>query len=320
MASNINSNTGNITAGGDNTDGDLLLNANDGTRRIHLDAGSGNALLGGNGADGDILLMPANATSQSTAASTIHMSGDSGNIRAGGNGVDGDIILRGNNGVDVIHIDGGNGNFFAGGNGADGDLVLRAGNGADRIHINAQHGNMHIGGNGADGDILVYPASGDNNTTSQATIHINGDSGDIILQNADFAEDFTVSGQIEPAAIPGAVMVLCEDGSVEPCAEAYDPRAVGVISGAGGYKPGIIMDKQRGSANRHPVALVGKVYCKADASYGPIKGGDLLTTSPTPGHAMRAADRQRAFGATLGKALGPLDEGTGLVPVLVNLQ
>ena len=51
MAININSNTGNITAGGDNTDGDLLLNANDGTRRIHLDAGSGNALLGGNGAD-----------------------------------------------------------------------------------------------------------------------------------------------------------------------------------------------------------------------------------------------------------------------------
>ena len=64
MAININSNTGNITAGGDNTDGDILLNANDGTRRIHLDAGSGNALLGGNGADGDILLMPANATSQ----------------------------------------------------------------------------------------------------------------------------------------------------------------------------------------------------------------------------------------------------------------
>lgn len=320
MPININSSTGNITAGGDNTDGDVILNANDGTRRIHLDAGSGNASLGGNGADGDILLMPAGATSQSAAAATIHMSGDSGNIRAGGNGVDGDIILRSNSGVDVIHIDGGNGNFFAGGDGADGDLVLRDGTGADRIRLNAQNGNMHLGGNGADGDILVYPASGDNATTSQATIHINGDSGDIILQNADFAEDFTVSGAIDSSAIPGLVMVLREDGSVEPCGEAYDPRAVGVVSGAGGYKPGIIMDKQRGDANRHPIALVGKVYCKVDASYGAVRGGDLLTTSPTPGHAMRAADRGKAFGATLGKALGSLDEGIGLVPVLVNLQ
>ena len=80
------------------------------------------------------------------------------------------------------------------------------------------------------------------------------------------------------------------------------------------------MDKRRESENRLPVALVGKVYARVDASYGAIRVGDLLTTSPTPGHAMVALDRSLAFGATLGKALGSLDEGTGMVPVLVNLQ
>ncbi len=41
------------------------------------------------------------------------------------------------------------------------------------------------------------------------------------------------------------------------------------------------------------VALAGTVTCKADASYGAIQVGDLLTTSPTPGHAMRAQSFQR---------------------------
>ena len=46
--------------------------------------------------------------------------------------------------------------------------------------------------------------------------------------------------------------------------------------------------------------LVGKVFCKVD---GAIDVGDLLTTSQTPGHAMKATDPQRAFGAVIGKAL-----------------
>ena len=69
-----------------------------------------------------------------------------------------------------------------------------------------------------------------------------------------------------------------------------------------------------------PLALTGKVYCKADASFAPIAVGDLLTTSPTPGHAMKAHEPGRAFGAILGKALRPLPEGQGLIPVLVTLH
>ena len=51
-----------------------------------------------------------------------------------------------------------------------------------------------------------------------------------------------------------------------------------------------------------------------------IQPGDMLTTSGTPGHAMKAIDRERAFGAVIGKAMTGLSEGKGLVLVLVNLQ
>jgi hypothetical protein len=68
------------------------------------------------------------------------------------------------------------------------------------------------------------------------------------------------------------------------------------------------------------LALVGKVYCKADAQYSPIEVGDLLTTSSTSGHAMKAQDPMRAFGCVIGKALETLKEGQGLIPILIALQ
>lgn len=69
-----------------------------------------------------------------------------------------------------------------------------------------------------------------------------------------------------------------------------------------------------------PVALLGKVYCKADAQLSPIEVGDLLTTSPTPGHAMKAENPLAAFGSVIGKALAPLKGGQGLIPILIALQ
>jgi hypothetical protein len=93
----------------------------------------------------------------------------------------------------------------------------------------------------------------------------------------------------------------------------------GVVSGAGGFRSGIVMDSRHGQ-RRTPVALSGKVYCRVDAGYAPVEAGDLLTTSATLGHAMKATDPSRAFGATLGKALQPLGSGSALIPILVALQ
>jgi hypothetical protein len=153
-------------------------------------------------------------------------------------------------------------------------------------------------------------------------VQVNGDllvSGDVQLINADFAEDFDVAAAAPVA--PGTVMVLGDDGALRPSTRAYDRRVAGIVSGAGDYRPGIVLDRRAADRpGRQAVALLGKVYCKVDAGYGAVAVGDLLTTSPRPGHAMKAADPARAFGAVLGKALRSQREGLGLIPVLVTLQ
>jgi hypothetical protein len=143
-------------------------------------------------------------------------------------------------------------------------------------------------------------------------------TGDIRLLNADCAEDFDVSGMV--SLEPGTVMVLGDEEALSESQKAYDKRVVGVISGGGNYKPGIVLDKQQTSGNRQPIGLMGKVFCKVDARFGAIEAGDLLTTSPTPGHAMKASDPVKAFGAVIGKALRPWSSGQGAIPILIALQ
>jgi hypothetical protein len=156
------------------------------------------------------------------------------------------------------------------------------------------------------------------------TIKIDGTTGnievagDIRLTNADCAEDFNIGTDL--FVEPGTVMVLGEEGALFPSHNAYDKRVAGVVSGAGDYKPGIVLDQQKSERNRQAIALLGKVFCKVDAQYSEIEIGDLLTTSPTPGHAMKADDPLKAFGTVIGKALRPLAEGQGLIPILIALQ
>jgi hypothetical protein len=154
----------------------------------------------------------------------------------------------------------------------------------------------------------------------QGNITVSGTvtADDHVCAGGDCAEDFDVvaSEQIEA----GTVMVIDADGYLKESREAYDKRVAGVVSGGGDYKPGILLDKKPSVTNRLPVALVGKVYCKVDARCTPIEVGDLLTTSATAGHAMKALEPLHAFGAVIGKALRPLKAGRGLIPILVALQ
>ena len=179
--------------------------------------------------------------------------------------------------------------------------------------------NLRLGTNGEAGDVYLYPSSATNIfSNGQATIQLNANSGDIILRNADCAEDFDLADDEELQ--PGTVVVIDKDGKVRTSLKAYDRCVAGVMSGSGPYKPGLVLDRRAESPNRKPVALVGKVQCCVDARYGPIDVGDLLTTSDTAGHAMRASDPLKAFGAVIGKALGTLPTGQGLLPILVALQ
>jgi len=150
--------------------------------------------------------------------------------------------------------------------------------------------------------------------------HFEGDvvvTGDVQLAGGDVAEHFAVTDAFGVEA--GSVMVLAGPDQVRVSSQPYDRRVAGVVSGAGGYRPGVVLDHHGEHNGSQPLALVGKAFCKVDASYGPVECGDLLTTSPTAGHAMIAADSGRAFGAILGKAMAPLAHGTGLVPVLIAL-
>jgi hypothetical protein len=143
-------------------------------------------------------------------------------------------------------------------------------------------------------------------------------AGDVILAGADCAEDFDISdGRL---AEPGTVMVLDDNGAVRPSEQAYDARVAGVVSGADRFRPAVILDRRHNGVTRAPIALMGKVFCKVDARDAPVAVGDMLTTAATPGHAMKVDDPTRAFGAVIGKALGGLAEGQGLIPVLIALR
>jgi len=68
------------------------------------------------------------------------------------------------------------------------------------------------------------------------------------------------------------------------------------------------------------VTLGAFAHCKVDADIAPINISDLLTTSPTKGHAQKVLDQSKATGAIVGKALGSLKTGKGKIPVMVMLQ
>jgi hypothetical protein len=140
---------------------------------------------------------------------------------------------------------------------------------------------------------------------------------------SDFAEALPAAGG-KGSYGPGDVLVLSgtQPGAVEKCARSYDGTVIGVYSS----RPGFLGADKDGAtevrADDIPVAVVGIVTAKVSAENGPIQPGDLLTTSSTPGHAMRCEGLERCFGRTLGKALEALPAGqsTGVIRVLVTLQ
>jgi hypothetical protein len=274
--------------------GDQLL----GDLTVRL-ADDGNLFLGGHAADGDVVLVP-KGVAQKTENATIHLNaeGDTPVLR-----------MRGANGQQSLVM------WLSG----------------------ESNANLQIGGNGRDGHVLIYPStapntapgsmssislSGNDSVISvrsggQETIRIDGKKGDIILHNADGAEEFEVDAD---NAEPGSVLVIEDETRLQLADCPYDRRVAGIVSGAAGIRPGIILGRGREGVGV-PVALFGRVNCRVDASYEPVVAGDLLTTSETPGHAMRAEPGDhRTLGAVIGKALCALDSGRGLVPVLAALQ
>jgi len=137
--------------------------------------------------------------------------------------------------------------------------------------------------------------------------------------SSDVAEYWPVTGDVTP----GTVLILGVGGILHESTQAYDTRVAGIVS----TEPGISLGtRDGGNPGEQLIALAGRVPCRVDASSAPIQSGDLLTTSDTPGHAMKAEPtliNGRGFypdGTILGKAAGSLESGTGTIEVLVTLQ
>ena len=161
---------------------------------------------------------------------------------------------------------------------------------------------------------------GINTVTPTVHLDVNGDARFDTIEivgGSDLVERFATEEWIEP----GTVVVIDAAGSGElvPSRAPYDRCVAGVVSGAGGVQPGLALSQSGVLDGETLVAMAGRVYARCSVENGPIRPGDLLTTSSTPGAAMRASDAERWDGAVLGKAMGVLDED-GLVLVLVNLQ
>jgi hypothetical protein len=210
---------------------------------------------------------------------------------------------------------------------ADGPARAVAGTatGADALHgQSAGAGFSGVAGIHTAGGNGVYGSSKSGNAGAfDGKVQVNGNltvSGDVFLPGADCAELFAVTSDTA-SVLPGTLLVIDSEGELAPSSRAYDRRVAGVVAGAGSYRPGIVLDSEqalRGPSAR--VSLIGKAFCQVDAGYGPIEVGDLLTTSDTVGCAMKASDRDRAFGAVVGKALRPLQSGRALLPILLTLQ
>ena len=207
-------------------------------------------------------------------------------------------------------------------NGGGGALFIRNGAGLQTVEIDSDESDSAA--------IRLWNSAGQNTITLDASV---GGDGRITTQElqitggSDLSEGFDVRwpADREPqgSVLQGLLVSIdpSHPGRLVVSHTAYDRTVVGVMSGAGGVKPGMVMGQRgTGADGAHPVALTGRVYVYADVSNGPIEPGDMLTTADRVGYAMKVTDFQRGVGATIGKAMSGLSNGEGLVLVLVNLQ
>jgi hypothetical protein len=167
------------------------------------------------------------------------------------------------------------------------------------------------------GNVKLTASSGASVTYADGSVQTTAWNG--VLNGGDYAEDMRATGSKKKYE-PGDVLVLAsgESEDVQKSAEPYSTLVAGIFA----TKPGVVGRREEvAESNQNiPMAMVGVVPTKVTAENGPIHKGDLLVTSSTAGYAMRGTDHSRMLGAVLGKAMGSLDSGTGVIEVLVTLQ
>jgi hypothetical protein len=157
-----------------------------------------------------------------------------------------------------------------------------------------------------------------------------GDVVEVDLQNptnyrkARGAYSTLVAGVISTA--PGLVLGLKLSAGPNPFTPSLKGRGDSPLAlGEGpGERSALLLSEitvsglaEQAQSARPLLALLGRVPVKVTTENGPIRPGDLLTSSSKPGYAMRCADVAQCEGAIIGKALESLDEGEGVILMLV---
>lgn len=122
-----------------------------------------------------------------------------------------------------------------------------------------------------------------------------------------------------PISVPNVLVITTDGrGDVQRSSEPYSTSVAGIYAA----KPGVAGRRQTlaNDSPDLPMAMIGIVPTMVSAENGAIHRGDLLVTASIPGYAMKGTDRSRMLGAVIGKSMGSLDSGTGMIEVLVTLQ
>jgi len=169
------------------------------------------------------------------------------------------------------------------------------------------------------GSIKLSTSSGASITFPDTTVQSTAWTG--VLSGGDYAESVNVSGARNEYE-PGDVLVIdpASEGNFLKSSAPYSTSVTGIYS----TKPGVVGRRQH-SAQEHmkeevPMAMTGIVPTKVSAENGPIKPGDLLVTSSKAGYAMRGTNHKKMMGAVIGKAIGHLNAGVGVIEAVVTLQ
>jgi hypothetical protein len=169
------------------------------------------------------------------------------------------------------------------------------------------------------GNVKLTSGSGASMSYPDGTVQSTAWNG--VLSGGDYAESVNVSGDREKYE-PGDVLVIdpSSEGKFLRSSAPYSTAVTGIYS----TKPGVVGRRQL-TARAHmkeevPMAMTGIVPTKVSTENGPIKPGDLLVTSSKPGYAMKGTDRTQMLGAVIGKAIGHLDSGVGVIEAVVTLQ
>jgi hypothetical protein len=135
--------------------------------------------------------------------------------------------------------------------------------------------------------------------------------GSFTANGIDYADRLPAERGLEP----GDVLAIGPDGRLRRSSRANLTSVVGVYS----TKPGVTGRQETETRLTIPLALAGVVPVRVTAENGRILPGDLLVSSSTPGHAMRAP-KAPAPGTVIGKAMQALRGSRGLIEMLVMVR